>query len=429
MIADGFGPASLTLARTASEQPLRMDEILVGSVATASADSHITDSASSATALASGHDTNNRVIGLDPDGAQLGNLMERAQAAGLLTGVVTTTAVTHATPAAFSAHIMSRDDEQAIALQQLGCELDLLLGGGQKFFLPKQETPGWGSGKRLDGRNLLDEAPALGWHVVTTPPALKAATELPLLGLFTAGHLAYRLDVRARSAQGQPSEQPTLAQMTAKALALLSAHDEPFVLLVEGGRIDHAAHDNDVASHLLEILDYDAALGVALDFAADDGRTLVVSVSDHETGGLSIGRNRGLVGLQNWNPELLSRQTASLEQMQARMKAGERGLDVFREVGGVPDLDLEEAERIQNADALVPGLSRAATEDRAHNGVIRALMAPLAKRAGVGWGTFWHTAVDVPLFADGVGRERLVGHHSLRELGVLLRELLGLADG
>lgn len=416
MISDGFGPASLTLARTAAATPLHLDDILVGSAATASSSSHITDSAASATALATGIDTANRVIGLDPTGRRLTNMMERARAAGMRTGVVSNTSITHATPAAFSAHNISRDDEQAIAVEQLGCGLDVLLGGGRDFFTPV----------RTDGRDLLAEARGLGWAVIETPAGLAAADRTPLLGLFTAKHFAYRIDVDAAGASSPP--QPTLAQMTARALDLLTAEGEPFVLVVEGGRIDHAAHDNDVASHLLEILDYDEAVGVALEFAEADGRTLVVSVSDHETGGLSLGRNRGLLGTQAWDPSWLRRQTASLERMVDRLQAGEDVLALFAEVGGVPDLDATEANAMRDAVAWVPGLLVVATESQSLNGLSRALMTPLAQRAGVEWGTWWHTAVDVPLFAAGVGRERLVGHHTLAELGQLLAGMLGLQE-
>jgi alkaline phosphatase len=420
MISDGFGPASLTLARTASATPLHLDRWLVGSVATASSDSHITDSAASATALASGSNTSNRVVGLDPAGGRLTNLMELARAAGLRTGVVTTTSVTHATPAAFSAHMMSREDELAIAVQQLDCGLDVFLGGGRDFF----------TSVRPDGRDLLAAARAGGWLVVETPGQLAAADTTPLLGVFTPGHFAYRIDVdaaRAASSSTAPA-QPTLAEMTTRALEFLAAGGAPFVLVVEGGRIDHAAHDNDVASHLLEIQDYDEAVGVALEFAESNGQTLVVSVSDHETGGLTLGRNHGLLGAQNWDPSKLRLQTASFERMIARMQAGENVWDVFRAVGGVADLDGTEAERMKNASALVPGLSQVATESRALNGLSAALMAPLARRVGVEWGTWWHTAVDVPLFAAGVGRERLVGHRTHAELGRLLREMLGLGE-
>jgi alkaline phosphatase len=244
--------------------------------------------------------------------------------------------------------------------------------------------------------------------------------------LFAPGHLAYRIDVEAEGSV--PAPQPTLAEMTSRALELLGADGMPFVLVVEGGRIDHAAHENDVASHLLEILDHDAAVGVVLEFAAADQRTLVVCVSDHETGGLSLGRNRGLLGTQDWHPERLRNQSASFERMLERLQAGEDVIEVFAEVGGVPDLSEAEIDLMRASMEYVPGLSVTATEDESVNGLSRALMAPLARRVGVEWGTWWHTAVDVPLFAAGVGRERLVGHWTHAQLGRLLCEMLGLQE-
>ncbi len=417
-IADGCGPTSLTLARQASG-PLALDALLVGSVATRSASSHITDSAASGTALATGVATDNKVIGLDPAGGRLVSLLEKAKAAGMRVGVVTTTSVTHATPASFTAHVPSRYDEPDIAVQQVVADVDVLLGGGARFFVPASEAEPHG---RTDGRDLLAEARDAGRLVVTTAAELDALDggdpETPVLGVFASEHLAYVLDAR-------PAAQPSLLRLATFAVERLSAGGAPFVLVVEGGRIDHAAHDNDVAAHLAEILDFDATVSAFVDDNPDD--RLVVSVSDHETGGLSLGRNRGLLGAQDWDPSVLTLQTASLEGMLERAKDGEDVAAVFLETCGLADLSDAELSAVGDAKAWVPGLRLESTEDVAKNGLSRALMAPLASRAGVAWSTWWHTAVDVPLFATGPGSARFAGHHTHPRLGRLLQEVLGLA--
>ncbi|MDG2148667.1 MAG: alkaline phosphatase [Planctomycetota bacterium] len=416
MIADGFGLSSLTLARASRATPLQLDQMMVGSVGTASSSSLITDSAASATALATGFDTDNGVVGLDSAGEQLTNLVEKAREAGLRTGVVTTTSMTHATPAAFTAHVMSRSDEEVIALQQLESGVDVLLGGGRDFL----------TASRSDGRNLLDEARASGWSVVETTEQFLAAGQTPLLGVFAARHFAYCIDTQ--SAGEDSVDQPTLAEMTSRALELLSQDGAAFVLVVEGGRIDHAGHDNDIATHLQEIFDFDAAVGVARDFAEVDGKTLVVSVSDHETGGLALGRNHGSRSAQDWDPSILKLQSASLDRMIERIKAGESVLDVFSAVGGVADLEISEEELLASAQAFVPDLETASTRREATRKLSRVLMEPLARRASIEWATRGHSAVDVPLFASGVGWEQFVGNRTHAELGQLLQEVLQLDE-
>jgi len=447
-IGDGFGPASLTLGRTLAGRPLALDRVLVGSCATASADSHITDSASAATALACGTLTRNLVLGFDPEGRRLPNLFERVRPLGLAVGVVTTTRVTHATPAAFSAHIGDRLQEDAIAVQQVeaGCapspraavaadgsasghsatpavaaghgatpavapQLQLLMGGGRAFFVPNVAGQLLG---RTDTRDLLAEAAQRGWHVVHDLAGLTRARELPLLALFADSHLPYELDA---AQPHHPRELPSLRQMTLAALDLLGADGRDFVLVVEGGRIDHAAHDNDLTAHAWEVLAYDEAFAAALDFGRRDGQTLVVGVSDHETGGLALGRNRDGLGVLDWDPTWLLRPRASIEVVMAELAGGLPAGEALRSRRGIPDATPDEVAAVAAAQALEGVEARRAA-------LVEALAAPLALRSGTAWSTQGHTAVDVPLFADGPGAERIAGHHALDELGRLLWELL-----
>lgn len=398
-IADGCGPASFTLARdfvrtTRGVDRLVLDEILVGSVKTYAVGNNITDSASSATAYACGVKTRNGMIGLAPDSTDVETLVDLAHARGMSTGLVATSRITHATPAAFSSHVVNRVMEQEIAAQQISSGIALLLGGGRRFFEPSAA-----GGSRTDGRDLIAEARDLGYTVVGSADELRRLRALPALGLLTHDHLPYEID-RNRATK---SVAPSLAEMTAKAIELLSADEDGFFLMVEGSRIDHAAHMNDLGAHLREILAYDEAVGVGLDFASRDGSTLVVSVSDHETGGLTIGRSVAGRSEYWWDPNVAGAAAASHDTIRAAIF--ERNADpasAMLEYAGIEEMTWDEVEAINGA-----------TSSNA-NAVLGAVVG---SRAHVGWTTTGHTAVDVNLYAFGPGAGALTGQLDNAELG------------
>lgn len=395
MIADGFGPASATLAREFSGEPLALDAILRGAVRTASTDSRVTDSAAGATAYASGIKTYNGAIGVDTLRRSVGTVLEAARAGGMRTGLVATSRVTHATPAAFAAHVPERWDEETIAAQMVERDIDVLFGGGRKFFVPEAE-----GGARTDGRDLLAEARARGVAVVTDRAAFDRIAATPVLALLAESHLAYEID-RAGT------DQPSLAEMTRKALALLDGGDAGFFLMVEGSRIDHAAHENDPAGHVHDVLAYDAAVRVALDFARADGRTLVVSVADHETGGLSLGRD----GEYAWKPDVLARISASVERMRRLIEEGADAEEVLREYAAIDSLTQEERRMLGAPGETPSGLT---------------LGRLISRRPLIGWTTDAHTGVDVNLYAFGPGAEPLRGVLANDAVGRLIMEALGL---
>jgi len=276
MIGDGMGLAQVTLARLSldeSSRPLDMDSMrCAGFVKTHAANATITDSAAAGTALATGFKTNNGMISTLPDGTSVETILEAAAKIGKATGLVTTVTITHATPASFGAHVESRKGEADIAPQYLDKKIDVLLGGGRMFFIPKLRE----QSKREDERDLLAEASSAGYEVVDTREALLSAKGSKLLGLFQMGPL-----------NTEPPE-PTLAEMAEKAIAALSADKDGFFLMVEGGQIDWACHNNDAPGSVKQVFDFDGAIGKALDFARRRGDTLVVVTADHETGGLTI---------------------------------------------------------------------------------------------------------------------------------------------
>ena len=405
MIADGCGPASITMARdyaraVLGRDELALDAIQTGAVRTGSASSRVTDSAAGATAYACGVKTYNGAIAVDTAGRPLATLLEAAKARGMATGLVATSRITHATPAAFAAHVPQRAMESEIAAQMLAQRVDVLLGGGWSYFLPPAE-----GGRRQDGRNLLREAEAMGYQVVRTAADFRRGVRRPVLGLFDPDHLPYEID-------RNPEEVPSLVEMTRAALELLAEDPDGFFLMVEGSRIDHAGHANDAAAHVREVLAYDEAVAVVLEFARRDGQTLVVSVADHETGGLSLGRNVDGRGVYDWHPEVLARVQASYERLIPALRRSERPDSLLQVWLGLDSLRADE-------QALV---AQATAEPDTWADVVTEL---IGRRAVVGWTSNGHTAVDVNLYAFGPGAERLVGSFENDELGRLLAELMG----
>jgi len=398
-VADGCGPASFTMARdylrykgTAME--LALDSIQTGSVRTHASDSRVTDSAASATAYACGVKTYNGAIAVNDDLESIPTVLEGAEAKGMVTGLVATSRITHATPAAFSAHVPRRSMEAQIAAQQIRQGVEVLLGGGRNFYA--DEAAG---GRRDDGRNIMDEAAGLGYTVVTDRNGFDAADATPLLGLFSGSHMDYEVDRDAAA-------QPTLAEMTIKAIELLrDASDEGFFLMVEASRIDHAGHANDLVAHLHDILAFNDAVAQALAFAAEDGETLVVSTSDHETGGMTLGRNINGRGIYAWHPEAIENTQGSYDQFQ-RTEGADPAVYF-----GLPDL--KDTERADIA---------AATGWDQH----AVLAEIISQRSLVAWTTNGHTGVDVGLYAYGPGRDHFFGNVDNTHIGLALAEVMNL---
>ncbi len=275
MIGDGMGFAQIAMARLSldSGKALRMDSMnRVGMAKTQSANALVTDSAAAGTALATGFKTNNGMISVLPDGAPVETILEAAQKLGKAAGLVTTTTITHATPASFGSHVASRGSEADIAPQYIEKKIDVLLGGGREFFIAKP-VPG---SRRTDDRDPLTEARKAGYAIVETREALAESTSTKLLGLFEMDALTTN------------SPEPSLSQMTTKAIEVLSKDPQGFFLMVEGGQIDWQCHGNNARGAIKQTIDFDDAIGEALKFAAAREDTLVIVTADHETGGLTI---------------------------------------------------------------------------------------------------------------------------------------------
>ena len=276
LIGDGMGLAQVTAARVKTRGAfgrLVMERMPVtGLVNTCSADALITDSGAAGTAFATGVKTDNDMIGMNPDPRSCPTILEACKKRGMATGLVATSTITHATPASFAAHVIDRNDEQTIAAQMLGNRVNVLLGGGREFFIP-QSAPG---SKRNDSRDLIKEAKKAGYAVAQNEAELEKSTSSNLLGLFQLGALV------------ADSQEPTLAEMTRKAIGILSRNKDHFFLMVEGSQIDWACHDNDLDAMIGQVVEFDEAVKTALDFAVRDSHTIIIVTADHETGGLGI---------------------------------------------------------------------------------------------------------------------------------------------
>jgi len=245
-----------------------------GSMMTHSLTSIVTDSSAASTVWGTGRRTANANVGVFPDGQALTTILELAKARGQATGLITTTRVTHATPAGFAAHIKDRNLEDEIALQYLEFQPDVVLGGGARHLDPDA---------RKDGRDLFSEFAAKGYSIARTTDELGKLDGSKALGAFTASHLTYEIDRVHQGVDG-----PSLAQITRKGLQLLSGASNGFVAQVEAGRIDHANHNNDPATMVWEVLAADEALEVILNFADQNPETLVIMASDHGTAGGAV---------------------------------------------------------------------------------------------------------------------------------------------
>ncbi len=275
MIGDGMGVAQINALMLGGEggyAPVNLERATTGGfVKTYSANNRVTDSAAAATAYATGEKTNNSYLGVDVNGAPLETILEKAEKAGMSTGLVATTHIMHATPGAFYAHNIDRNKYEEIALDLLGSGIDVAIGGGINYMT-----------RRADGRNLMDEMRAKDYIMVDTLPDLDGITNGNAMALCDETKMPrYIKDGR---------DPMMLAKGTAKALEIITANSEGrgFFMMVEGSLIDGAGHTNDAEMLLGEMLDFDNAVGVAFDYADTHPGTLVIVVADHETGGLTI---------------------------------------------------------------------------------------------------------------------------------------------
>ena len=287
LIGDGMSASQITSYRLLKEGPngrIAVDNFPIsGIVLTHSADAIITDSASSATAYSTGSKTKNGFLGVDQEGRFLENLTEKLDNFGFVSALISTSEVTHATPAAFSSHVDSRRNTDEISSQMLESKVATILGGGRKFFLSAEN-----GGKRKDKRDLLDEAKK-SHKILMHKDELDISGITPsdrILGLFADEHL------RDEENPDNHSSEPTLTEMLRfsleRAEAAIDNQCRGSFIMVEGSQVDWAGHANNIDYLERELKEFDEATRYALEYAKKNPDTLVVVTADHETGGLLI---------------------------------------------------------------------------------------------------------------------------------------------
>ncbi|GJM20300.1 MAG: alkaline phosphatase [Planctomycetota bacterium] len=455
-VGDGMGISTVTAARVFSvgvDGQLALDTMPFHALSrTASSDSITADSAATMSAMITGVSTNNGVISMgaesepadfnmDGDGPPATTLFELAKAAGKRIGVVTTTRVTHATPAACYAHGNHRDAENDFALQALPTDasynpallggLDLLAGGGRRQFLDASMTDEEGeAGRRSDGRDLRAEFQAANYEYVWNAEQWSAlgVEQLPVLALFNSSHMEYEHD-RALDLGGEPS----LVELTLKAVELLeaSADDNGWLLLVEAGRIDHAHHGGNAFRALRETEQLDRAVEAA-SAAVNLEETLVLVTADHSHGFV-------LAGYPLRPLEELPYKPRDWDEGFATGSARDRLLDVAyhlnartgevraaRDANGVPYTAL--------LYASGPGSRTAARvdprEDKANGWFGAEPTGPrdpnYRQEAHVPLSSETHGGEDVSLYGVGAGSHRVRGTLSNTEIFQVMRRALGL---
>lgn len=272
-IGDGMGVTHLTAGKVIAGG-LNLERFPVGGLMTTFASPEfVTDSAASGTALATGHKTCNGAVSVSHEGRPLKTVAEYAEETGMATGLVVTCSVTHATPAVFVSHVRRRNNYNEIARQITESGVDILFGGGLSYFIPRSQE----GSERKDDANLLAKLKGR-MIVVTRSSELEAITGCRNIAyLFTLRHPP-RVKFRDMS----------LAELTSQALKHLSCRKGGFFLMVEGSQIDWGGHQNDEDYIISELIDFDQAVGIGLDFAEENGSTLVIATSDHETGGYAL---------------------------------------------------------------------------------------------------------------------------------------------
>lgn len=415
MVMDGTSAGATTLARWYKGEPLALDEMASGAVRTYSAESAITDSAPAATAMATGFKSNDKYIGILPSVVNspgvpsiskkramkpAANVLEGAELMGKSTGIIATAAIQHATPAGFSAHVQHRNLFPDIAEQQVYQNIEVVLGGGKEALLP-----GNGKNNRKDNENMLEVIKKKGYDVVETRDELLRSTSNKIWGVFADDALAQDMN----RPYTRPNE-PTLAEMTKKAIDTLSKDKDGFFLFVEGSQTDWAAHANDPVGMISEVLAFDKAVAEALSFAKKRNDTLVIAVADHGNSGITIG-NRNTDQSYPETPvsayiDPLKKAKMTLEGAMSRLKADKSNLEEVARLYGLNPLTAEEKKKLNES-----------------NDLRKTLTELLAARANLGFTTSGHTGEDVLLYTYGPNRP--IGTFENTDLARIMAKAMG----
>ncbi len=281
LVSDGMSTGTLNMADLLMQRKLgksstwlklyRENKVKRALMDTASADCIVTDSAAASSAWGGGVRVNNGSLNVAADGTKHKPILQKFKEAGKKVGCVTTVPITHATPAGFSINVNNRRHQDRIASMYLALKFDVMMGGGTEYF---------DGSKREDKKNIFGDFVQEGFQLVQSKKEMMLlAGDKPVMGVFNEDGMPYALD--HQSDKNLIQEKPSLAEMAEKAISLMKDHPEGFVLQVEGGKVDWAAHGNDAAALLYDQMAFDEAVEVAIKFAEQREDTLVVITTDH----------------------------------------------------------------------------------------------------------------------------------------------------
>ena len=397
-----FGRASnwLTLYRENRSVRALMD--------TASANALVTDSAAASSSWGGGVRVNNGSLNVGPNGEQHKPILQKFKDAGKAVGCVTTVPVTHATPAGFCVNVGSRGDQSKIAELYLPLKFDVMLGGGNQYFDPS---------KRKDGKDMYKEFTNKGYTLVRNKKELMALkTNKPVLGTFADDGLPYTLDMNQDKTLQDTV--PTLAEMTSKAISLLNANNKGFVLQVEAGKVDWAAHANDVGALIYDQIAFDDALAAALAFAEKDGNTLVIVTTDHGNA------NPGLFSGKDFNFDRIGKFKQSNEALLKEINNSFTPAQVIDKINASQAMTISSKEA---ADLLAH--FNEADKDGLYNTAKlphKAWAAIQQKYTNVGFGSMDHSSDYVELTMVGPGSDLLKPFVKNTELHQLMLTATGV---
>ncbi|TLD70565.1 hypothetical protein FEM03_12660 [Phragmitibacter flavus] len=413
MVSDGMNHGALTLAKnyrslfeqksTHWTQLYRERPIVRALMETFSANSIVTDSAAAASAWGAGHRVQNGKINVLHDGRHATPLHQVLQKAGFKTGLVSTATITHATPAGFAANAESRASEEIIATQYLDRRVDVLLGGGQKFFSP--QLCQW---YRDAGYDLVQNRDAL--------LKLPAGKTDRLLGLFSDSHIPFTID-RNHDAK-LAAEVPTLAELTQVALNRLAPSANGFFLLVEGARIDHAGHHNDAAASIHDQLAFDDAICTVVEFIDKHPDTLLIITTDHGCGGIQM-NGVNPTDKQAMNPGVYSASNAAFE----RIRGFKHSFEWMKQQG----VDGLSGPRLGDTLHQHTGIRFDEKDLKELQGLKLSVAPVFQKYHGIGWTSGNHTGELVEFCALGPGSQHFPAYMENREIHDLVLKAMALA--
>ncbi|PTH59154.1 alkaline phosphatase [Staphylococcus agnetis] len=402
MVGDGMGPSYNSAYRYFKDNPntkemekTAFDHYLVGTQRTNPDDpkENITDSAAGATAFSSGHKTYNGAIGVTPDKKPVETVLERAKSQGKSTGLVSTAEITDATPAAYAAHIDSRDKKDEIAKQFYNDRIngkhkvDVLLGGGAKYFGKENGD--------IDKKFKKD-----GYDLVKNKQQLANSKKDQVLGLFADKNMPLQIDA--------PKQNPLLSDMQDAALSKLSKNKKGFFLMVEGASIDKQGHANDITGVMSEMSGFESAFENAMKYAQKHPDTLVVATADHSTGGLTIGKGKDY----KWDPKAIQSMKHSGKWMAEEIASGK---DVTKTIqaGYGFNVSKSQIDVIQKEADAIKGLNEKKDKAKYEAQLQKlqdAIQKPINDQSHTGWTTYGHTGEDVNTYAYGPGSNQWQGN-------------------